>query len=63
MNDALIGISVAARTLGVAEGTVRRFSDGRVVRAARDTAGRRLLTQKQVEELREHFASRRGRTA
>ncbi len=54
----LIGVSAAARLLGVAEGTIRRLSDRGIVCAARDSAGRRQLTREQIEALRAHLAGR-----
>jgi DNA-binding transcriptional MerR regulator len=55
-----IGVSVAARELGVSEGTIRRLDSTGVIKAARDSAGRRQLTREQIETLRVYFQRNRA---
>ena len=57
---ARIGMSVAARELIVSENTVRRLCDMGVVKAVRDSAGRRQLTKVQVKALRAYLDQKRA---
>jgi hypothetical protein len=54
MDQTLKGISVAAREVPCAEGTLRAM-DG-VLNPIRDSAGRRLYTQANIEAARAHLA-------
>ena len=62
MSANLFGISATARKVGRSEETVRRLADQGVVKVDRDSAGRRLFTEQQITQLREHLAGNR-RTA
>lgn len=55
-----IGVSVAARELVVSENTVRRLCGVGIVRVARDSAGRRQLTQAQIDTLRAYLEQKRA---
>lgn len=53
------GVSAVARLLGRSECTIRRYDSS--IRPRRDSAGRRMYSQQQVELLRNLLA--RGRSA
>jgi DNA-binding transcriptional MerR regulator len=52
--------SGAARYAECSEATVRRADRAGVIRCARDTSNRRLLTQLQADKLREYVQQRRA---
>ena len=58
MQPSLNGVSVAARSLEISEDTVRNLERAGVVKAVRDSAGRRQFTVEQIEILRRHIATR-----
>ncbi len=43
------GLSHASRKAGVAEPTLRRYSNAGIVKCARDSAGRRIFTEADIE--------------
>lgn len=60
----LRGISTAAREVGCAEATLRALEARGVLNPERDSTGKRLFDDVQIELARRHLASRQGaRTA
>lgn len=57
--EKLYSTSGAARYAGCSEETVRRADRAGIIQAQRDSSGRRLLSQAEVEKLREHVRERR----
>ncbi len=53
---AYYGLSAAARALGVAESTLRSYSEAGIVKPLRDTAGRRLFSESDLAAAREYIA-------
>jgi len=51
----LFGISAAARACGCAEDTLRRLDAQKVVSPVRDSGGRRLFSQADIEAARAHL--------
>lgn len=55
MDDShFLGISEAARQVGVAENTLRTYEKRGVIAPLRDSAGRRLFRQDDIERAREY---------
>jgi DNA-binding transcriptional MerR regulator len=54
----LYGISAAARQVGCAENTLRKLELRDVLHPFRDSAGRRLYTDRDILTARNHFARR-----
>jgi DNA-binding transcriptional MerR regulator len=52
------GISTAAREAGCGEGTMRSLDKRKIIHPIRDSAGRRLFGDDDVEAAREYLASR-----
>jgi hypothetical protein len=61
--EKLFTVSGAARSASCSEATVRRADSAGIITAQRDSSGRRLLTQAQVEKLRAHIQQRRSSAA
>jgi DNA-binding transcriptional MerR regulator len=59
----LHGISSAARHIGCAEDTVRDLDRRGIIKPRRDSAGRRQLTDKDIETARAYLSSKRPKTA
>jgi hypothetical protein len=57
--EKLYSVSGAARYAHCSEATVRRAERAGIVRAQRDSSGRRLLTQTEADKLREHMQRHR----
>jgi DNA-binding transcriptional MerR regulator len=57
-NLARLGVGAVAKTLGVTPQAVRDLEKSGVVRAVRDSAGRRLFTEAQVAALVAYRAAR-----
>lgn len=57
---ALLVISEAARRVGVSENTLRRYCNVGIVKATRDSSGRRLFTECDVKAAREYRNSTAG---
>jgi DNA-binding transcriptional MerR regulator len=55
------GISSAARQIGCAEDTVRRLDKRGVIKPIRDSAGRRQLSDADIEAARQYLAGQRAR--
>lgn len=49
------GLSAAARVLGIAETTLRRYTETGIVNPERDSSGRRLFTCADIEKAREYI--------
>lgn len=60
MDENLRGISAAAREIPCAESTLRALDRRGIITAMRDSAGRRLFTDRQIEAARKHLG-RQGR--
>lgn len=56
----IFGVSAVARRLGVSEDTVRRWDSASCIKAARDSAGRRVFTPEQIEKLRQFVGRTRA---
>jgi predicted site-specific integrase-resolvase len=59
MSDKLYSTSGAARFAGCSEETVRRADRAGIIQAQRDTSGRRILNEAEVEKLRQHVQDAR----
>jgi DNA-binding transcriptional MerR regulator len=57
------GISAAARKVGCAKNTLRKLELRDVLHPFRDSAGRRLYTDRDILTARDHFARREGAAA
>lgn len=55
-NDKFFGTSAAARQASVAEDTLRRYEQLGVIHPARDSSGRRIYTEADVQAAREYRA-------
>jgi hypothetical protein len=56
--EKLYSVSGAARYAGCSEESVRRADRAGIIRAQRDSSNRRILTQTEVQKLREHVQAR-----
>ncbi|MCP5328575.1 MAG: MerR family DNA-binding transcriptional regulator [Sinobacteraceae bacterium] len=56
----LFGISAAARACGCAEDTLRRLDAQGIVSPVRDSGGRRLFSQADIEAARAHLTRDQG---
>lgn len=54
--DKLYGMSAAARAVGVSEETMRKYSDSGIVQPMRDSSGRRIFTDADIERAKEYRA-------
>ncbi|MDE2137927.1 MAG: MerR family transcriptional regulator [Gammaproteobacteria bacterium] len=61
--DKIYGTSGAARYAACSEETVRRADRVGIIRAERDSSGRRIFTQAEVEKLRAHIQKHRAMAA
>jgi hypothetical protein len=60
MTEKLYSTSGAARFAGCSEATVRAADRAGIIRALRDTSGRRMLSQQEVEKLRRYVQQKRA---
>lgn len=63
MTEMIYTVVGAARAVGCAEDTVRRAARAGVIPDRRDTAGRRVFFQADVDVLRQYVRSSRRKTA
>jgi DNA-binding transcriptional MerR regulator len=63
MTDVIYTVVGAARAVGCAEDTVRRAARAGVIPDRRDTAGRRVFFEADVELLRQHVRNYRRKTS
>jgi DNA-binding transcriptional MerR regulator len=52
------GLSAASRKAGIAEPTLRRYTNAGIVKCARDSAGRRIFTEADIERARAYREQR-----
>lgn len=58
---ALFGISDAARLVGVAENTLRKYERAGVISPLRDSTRKRLFTEAEIDKARQHHERARNR--
>jgi DNA-binding transcriptional MerR regulator len=63
MNGVIYTVVGAARAVGCAEDTVRRAARAGVIPDRRDTAGRRIFFDADIETLRHHLRNYRRKTS
>ena len=54
--ESLIGVSEAARRIGIAETTLRRYDRAGIVSPLRDSAGRRLFSAEDIKTAKKYRA-------